>query len=344
MTIRLKTIFLIFIGIIALWFFSVERAIFAPFIVGAIFAYIFNPIVNILSKKTKLSHTVSANIVYLLLMTIVVILSALATRGIIREFDDIRVYINHLLLTARSQINMLPDWIRPFIYGSLLSIQKSQVTPTSLLPFFPQAVSRLVSFIIFLVSGYYFLREGSTFFEYVIKWVPHQYKVDVEILLRKINTILEGYLRGQIVLIFLMSIVTFLCLTILGVRFALFLGIFSGFAEIVPYIGPILAASIVVIVVLVTGTANFGLPPITAALIVVLIYFVLRHIEDYFVVPHIMGKITKLPPFVIFFAVVAGGHLAGILGLILAVPVAAIIKILFEFSLDYLNAETTKKS
>ena len=338
MSLRLRNYFLLFVGVLIIWFVYAERSVLTPIILGAIFAYIFNPAVNFLSKKTKIPRSWTANIVYLLLMTIVVILSTFATRRIIQEFDDIRNYVDHLLLTARVQINTLPDWIRPSIYSFLLSIQK---TPTSgaasLLPFFPQAISRLVSFVIFLVSGYYFLKEGNTFPGYIIRWTPYRYKEEVEKLLKKINTVFEGYLRGQIILIFIMSLATFIGLTILGVRFALFIGILSGFAEIIPLVGPILAATVAVIVVLVTGSVHFGLNPISGALFVILMYFVFRHIEDYFVIPHVMEKITKLPPYIIFFAVIAGGHIAGIMGLILAVPVAAVIKLLIEFSYAVFN-------
>lgn len=338
MHIRTRTYFFISIAILATWFVYVERSVLTPIILGAIFAYIFNPIVNFLSKKTKISRSITANIVYLLLMTIVVILSTFATRRIIQEFDDIRNYVNYLLVTAHAQINMLPDWIRPTIYGFLFSIQKTPTTgAASLLPFFPEALSRLISFIIFLVSGYYFLKEGNTFPQYIIRWTPQHYKQNVENLLEKINMVFEGYLRGQIMLIFIMSLVTFIGLSILGVRFALFIGILSGFAEIIPLVGPIIAATIAVIVVLVTGSVHFGLNPLSGALFVILMYFVFRHVEDYFVIPHVMGKITKLPPFIIFFAVIAGGHLAGIMGLILAVPVAAVIKLFIEFSYTVLN-------
>lgn len=271
-------------------------------------------------------------------MTVVVILGIIATRRVVAEFAEIRSFVTHLLVTARAQLNTLPDWVKPTVYDFLFSIEKSKVVGSaSLLPFFPQAISRIVSFIIFLVSGYYFLKEGGNFIEKLVDLTPKAYKNDVTDLLHDINAVLGGYLRGQIFLIFLMSLATFILLSIFGVRFSLFLGVFSGFAEIVPYVGPIAAATIAVIVVLVTGSINFGLNTINGALLVVVIYTVLRHIEDYFVVPHVMGKITKLPPFIIFFAVIAGGHLAGVLGLILAVPVAAIVKILLEYSLNVLN-------
>lgn len=341
MTIRLRSVFFIFLGLVVIWFLFAERTVLAPFVLGALFAYIFSPVVNFVSKHSKLPRTWSANIIYLVLICLVVFLTTIATQRIITEFDDIRSFVNNFLHTARVQINSLPDWIRPTVYDVLVSIQKSRVVnANSLLPFFPQAISRIVSLIIFLVSGYYFLREGNVFYEKLLTLVPKTYKVDVEILLRKISSVLGGYLRGQIFLVFLMSLVTFISLSILGVRFAFFLGIFSGFAEIVPIIGPIIAAIVAIIVVLVTGTVNFGIAPVNGAFIIALIYFVLRHVEDYFVIPHVMGKVTKLSPFIIFFAVVAGGHLWGILGLILAVPFAAIIKILLEYSLDQINKKS----
>lgn len=150
-------------------------------------------------------------------------------------------------------------------------------------------------------------------------------------------------MRGQIFLVILMSLVTYITLSILGIRFAFLLGLFSGFAEIVPVIGPIVAASVAILIVFFTGHANFGLNVTQAALTVAIIYFVLRQLEDYFVMPHVFGKITKLPAFLIFFAVVAGGHIGGILGLILAVPVAAILRLFLEFFLEQVNKDGSRK-
>lgn len=338
MTIRFRTAFFLLVSVLVIWFLFAERTILAPFVLGALFAYIFNPVVSFVSKYIKLPRIWSANIVYLFLMALVIFLTTIATQRILSEFDDIRSFVSYFLLTAKTQINSLPNWIQPTVYDFLHSMQKSRiVNSSSLLPFFPQAFSRVVGLIIFLVSGYYFLREGNKFFETILTWVPKQHKVDIEIVLRKISKVLGGYLRGQIFLVFLMSFVTFISLSILGVRFSLFLGIFSGFAEIVPIIGPVIAAIVAISVVLLTGTINFGLNPLNGAIVIALLYFILRHIEDYFVIPHVMGKITKLSPFIIFFSVVTGGHVWGILGLILAVPIAAIIKILLEYSLDQIN-------
>jgi len=338
MTIRLRTAFFISLGVFVFWFLYIERAILTPFLLAGLFAYLINPVVTFVSKQTKLSRSFVGIVVYLGLIVLVIYLGALLTKRIIDESADIRVYVTTLLATARSQINSLPDWLRPTVYDLLFSLRKITLAgPFSFAPFFPQAISRIISFIIFLVSGFYFVKEGGDFFQNMFSIVPKEFRLDLEILLRRINTVLRGYLRGQIFLVFLMVVWTFIALSVIGVRFALLIALFTGFAEIVPVIGPIVAALLAATVALVTGTSNFNLPSINTALIVLLVYFILRHLEDYFVIPFVMGKITKLPPIVILFAVIAGGHLLGVLGLILAVPTAAIIRLLLEFFLDQIN-------
>lgn len=340
MTIRLRTIFFFFLAALSLWFIYVERAILHPILWGAIFAYILNPLVNFFSRKVKIPRSIAVVGVYLILMTVIIAAGSFLARQLLAESSEIREYSMHVLTVARAQINTMPDWISPIVNDLIYSLQKSRFFNSfSLLPFFPQAISRIISFLIFVFSGYYFLKEGSSIFERLIIFVPRHYKIEVEILFRKIHTVLGQYLRGQIFLILLMALATFIPLAILGVRFALLIAVFSGFAEIIPIVGPILAATVAVLVVLVTGSVNFGLTPIIGSLIVATIYFILRHAEDYFVIPQVMGKITQLPPFIIFFAVIAGGHIAGILGLILAVPVAAIIRLFLEFSLDQIHGK-----
>lgn len=339
MTIRLRTAFFIGIGIFFIWILYLARGILPPFILAAIFAYIFNPTVNFFSKKIKIPRVISVIIVYLILISIIIALGILLSQRIFTESSEITNYINYLLNTTRSQISTLPDWLQPTVYDFLFSLRKTPGVSGSfsLVPFFPKAISEVTSFIIFIFSSFYLLKDGDMFIHKFLTFVPKDLKLDVEILIRKINKVLGGYLRGEIFLVFLMALWTYLALTILGVRFALVIGIFSGFAEIVPVIGPIVAAAVACFVVLLTGNTHFFLSPFNAVIIVILIYFVLRHIEDYFIIPHVMGKITKLPPFVIFFAVIIGGHLWGILGLVLAVPIAAILRIFLEFFMDRIN-------
>ncbi len=338
MTIRLRTTFFIALAILIIWFLYIERAILTPFILAAIFAYLFNPVVNFFSNKIKLPRTISIIIIYVLIISVVVFSSITLTKRILDESYELTQSAKSLSLAAQQQIALLPDWIRPSVTDTIYSLEKTRLfTSASDLSFFPKAFSGIISLIIFLFSAFYFLKEGKVMKEKFLTFMPSEYKFEVEILLRKINTALSSYLRGQIFLVLLVSTVLFISLSALGVKFALILAIFSGFAEIVPIIGPIVAASVAAIVAFVGGTSNFSLMPFQTAIAVVIIYTVVRQLQDYLVNPYIMGKITKLHPLIILFSVLAGEHIAGIVGLILAVPVAGIIRILLDFSLDKVN-------
>jgi predicted PurR-regulated permease PerM len=309
-----------------------------PFILAAIFAYIFNPIVNFFSHRLRLPRTLSVLIIYLVIISIVVLSGIALSKRIMEESSELGKQASVITQTAKNQINSSPDWLRPTIDDALKTFEDTTtLSPSSFFSIFPKAFAGIISLIIFLFSAFYFLKEGRNIFDKLLNFVPNNYKVEVEILLRKINSVLGGYLRGQIFMVFFVSLVLFIFLTILGVKFALILAVFSGFAEIVPIIGPIVAATVAATVAFLGGTSNFGLSSIQLAIWVVIVYTLVRQAQDYFVTPYVMGKITQLHPLVILFAVIAGEHIAGILGLILAVPIAGSLKIIYEYALDKIN-------
>lgn len=338
MTIRLRTAFFIGLILITGWFLYLEHAILTPFILAAIFAYIFNPLVNFFYHRIRLPRIVSVIIIYIALISLMGFIGMLLVRQATDESYALRGYVKNFTESARVEVATLPAWIQPTANETLTSLEKSKLFQTqSIFLFFPQAISRIVSLFIFLFAGFYFLKEGRGIFDKILAYAPNDYRFELEVLLQKINAVLNGYLRGQVFLIVLVSAVLYIALTILGVKFALIIAIFSGFAEIVPIIGPIVAGGVAAAVAFISGTANFPMPPMTAALVVILVYFVARQLEDYFVIPFVMGHITKLHPLIILFAVLAGEHLWGILGLILAVPIAAIIRIFLEYTFNKFN-------
>lgn len=338
MTIRLRTAFFIGLAVLIAWFLYIEREILTPFILGAIFAYVFNPVINVISHRIKLPRTLSVLIIYALIVAIIIILSTIVTRQILQESTELRKFTSNFIPTVHQQVNQLPAWIKPEAEDLLYSFEKSKfLTSSSIIVLFPRAVSGFFGFLVFLFSGFYFLKDGGKIFGKLAVYAPREYKVDIEILIRKINSAFGDYLRGQIFMIFFVSSALFIALTILGIRFALVLAIFSGFAEIVPIIGPIFAGAVAASAVLINGQVNFGLTPFSGAIVVAIVYTVVRQFQDYFVVPHVMGRIAKLHPVLILFAAISGGHIAGILGLVLAVPVASMIRIILAFFLDKIN-------
>ncbi|MBI3980471.1 AI-2E family transporter [Candidatus Microgenomates bacterium] len=329
-----KTIILtILLAIMAIFLYSV-RSILTPFVLGAVFAYILNPAVVFLEKRTKLAKGIAVLVVF---FTVVILIGAISTEIGIRlakETRDFSLESKYHNTLTNIRLENLPPWLSPSIKETIDSVNPAKIfRPDNVWPYFSGALSGIGSLFIFLITGFYFLKEGSKFVEKATSFLPNVDRVDVAILIRKINSALNNYLRGQVYLIVLMSFVSWLVLSFLGVRYAVMIGIFTGFAEIIPIIGPIVAGTVAVTVALLDGVPMFGATPFFEGLIVASAYFILRELEDIFVIPFILGRATKLHPLIVLFAVLAGGHLWGILGMIFAVPIAAIVRVSAEFLL-----------
>src|SRR5947209_7233723 len=149
-------------------------------------------------------------------------------------------------------------------------------------------------------------------------------------------------MRGQLVLVVLMSFAWYAALTLLGVRYAPLLAIFTGLVETMPFVGPYTAGGTAVLVALTQGYAPYGWSPVTLAIAVAIAYTILRQLEDNFVMPFFIGRLVHLHPLIIIFSVLSGAALAGILGLLLAVPVAATVKIVLTYLYGKLMEEPSR--
>jgi hypothetical protein len=146
-----------------------------------------------------------------------------------------------------------------------------------------------------------------------------------------VNRTLGAYLRGQALLVVIMSTASYIALRILDVDYALSVAIATGFLELIPLIGPWTAGAIAVTIALFQPTAPFDWSNTTLAIVIGIVYFALRQLEDAFVIPLVIGRVVHLNPFVVLFVLVIGTSIAGPLGLILSVPIAAVLKIVASF-------------
>jgi predicted PurR-regulated permease PerM len=156
--------------------------------------------------------------------------------------------------------------------------------------------------------------------------IPPTYRPELVALGRQINLTWQQYIRGELLLFAIMATVTTIGLTILGVPGSVFLGLLSGALELLPLVGPITAGALSVSVAYLNGTNPYGWDQVAYAGAVAIMYFVLRQSEDYLAIPHVLGRAVRLHPLVVLFAVSAGGIAGGLLGLVLAVPIAASLK------------------
>lgn len=138
-------------------------------------------------------------------------------------------------------------------------------------------------------------------------------------MLVEIDRILGQFVRGEVLLIIIMSAATWVALSLMGIRYALILGLIAGVLELIPFIGPILAAVPAVGLAL-FQPSPFGWTPFVSAGVVALTYFVLRHAEDYFIIPTVVGRVVELHPLVAMFAAFSGTAIAGVMGMFWGCP------------------------
>ena len=338
----------LFFGILGLilWAVFTLKGILAPFIIAMIFAYVFNPLINFFNNKLKVPRSVSIILVYLILIVSNVLLVNYFFRSILFEVESIRENSTQYAKTLQQSTQMVPDFLRPLISDYVSALNKNQIIESfafSPFPFVTKAFSGILGFFIFIFSAFFFLKDGRKMADGFVSLAPNEYQAKIKTLLKRINVTLSSYLRGQFIIILSMFVMVYLGLSILGIKYALTIALFTAVLEIVPFVGPLAALIFSAILVIISGGPNyFGLNFIQAALTVILIEYAARLIQDYLIAPIIIGKAVKIHPLTILFAVIAGEHIYGIIGVLLAVPIAASIKIIYQFIIE--NVEGSSKS
>jgi predicted PurR-regulated permease PerM len=193
------------------------------------------------------------------------------------------------------------------------------------------AFETILLFVTYLMITYYLLLQANEIIEWIYGLVPAPYREEIRGLGRQIDSILSGYIRGTLLLIPIMAALTTVALSVLGVRYALVLGIITGVLETIPLIGPWSAAGIAIVVALFQVPTPLGWPTWLLAGVIGLVYFVLRMFEDNFIIPHVVGPAVHLHPMLVIFAILAGGALGGPFGLFVSIPVAAVARLLLRY-------------
>lgn len=313
----------------------------APFIWAVITAYLFHPIVAYIQRKTRLPKQVVALafyivvgfVIYSAVMNIVPLLVTQSEQvqrqlipAVLRDIDswlEQRKAIDPRF--EQIDIAVVNERIRNF------ARQAAELAGTEAVPLLFSTLTFAIEVFIYLFSSFYLVVFGPRFMQSLRDAINRKYHREYDRLMTDVNTTLGAYLRGQAILVVIMSTASYVALRILDVDYALSVAVATGFLELIPLIGPWTAGGIAVTIALFQPTAPFGWSNTSLALVVGLVYFALRQLEDAFVIPLVIGRFVHLNPFTVIFVLVTGTALAGPLGLILSVPIAAVAKIVIQF-------------
>ena len=320
------------LAVVAAVILYIARRVLGPFVIAAIFAYIFSPIVDNIQERLKWPRGLVVALFYVLVLGALGIGIYFGAEALVKETQALANSGPNIVEGALTQF--MGD--KPFEFGGQIytphtlaeRINEGLATyfaSGEALHVIGETVIRLLDTLLVIVVSLYLLLDGKRLGAYLLKFIPTESRSRTGYIAGRIHTVLGIYLRGQLLLIAIMSAVSFIVLQFFfNIPFALPLAIMTGFLEIIPLIGPAIATGIVGLVALWAHGPG-------AATGVIIVYIVLRQVEDQLVMPYVVGRAVHLHPVVTIFAVLVGGALAGILGTLLAIPAAAAIKIVLDF-------------
>ena len=315
---------------------------------ASIIAYLMNPIIAFIHRRTGIKRGAAVAIVYVLLVvvvaTAVTILGAATYVQGISFIEQLPILITDITTYAETvatrtdpihigTFSLSPADVNWAAIGQQVlglvepAAGKSYQILTSVATTTVGVVGDL--FFTFILS-IYLAAEIPKLGGYVIRVARTPgYQHDAKRLMQSFSLVWSSYLRGQMLLGLSIGTASWFGLTVLGVQNAIALGIISGILEFVPNFGPIIAAVIAVIVAFFQTTPNtFGLTNVQLTLLVLAWMFIVQQLENNLLVPRIMGNALDLHPLLVLLGVLMGASLAGVLGAILAAPIIATIKLI----------------
>lgn len=313
------------------------KAVLQPLIIASFIAYLINPAVNFLTKRTKISRRAAVNLSFAVSVLLLIGAPASMTlflgesQRIIRDIggllDQLTVWLSRSYTLAGYSLDLEQLAVRLEEFRAALIPSLAQ----NALKLLEQTSMGALWVIVTLVAAYYFLSEWPRLREHFILSFPLDYRPEVEELYRRVRGVWLNYLRGQILLMIIVGVGFSIAWTILGLPGALVLGIVAGFLTLIPDVGPLLAAIIAAAVALLEGSSWITLPNLGVALVVVAVYLVLIGVKNFWLRPLIMGRSVHMPEPLVFIFIVLATVLSGILGALLVIPVVASLAVIFDY-------------
>ena len=320
------------------WLLYLLAPVLAPFVAGALLAYLGDPITDKLEAR-KLSRTVAVSIVF----AVMLLFGALLLLIILPLLQE---QISSLFRRLPQIINWLQSDLLPTIANTLgleieavdLGIIQNKLTENwrdvgSILGLILGKVSHsgqvfitwLAYLVLVPVVTFYLLRDWDILVEKTYGLIPRRYAKTVSRLTKECDSVLSEFLRGQLIVMFALGCIYSIGLFMVGLEFALLIGMMAGLVSFVPYLGAIVGIGVAGIV----GFMQFH--DIFHLVLIGIVFGVGQAIEGMLLSPLLVGDRIGLHPVAVIFAVMAGGQLFGFFGVLLALPVAAVIKVLLGF-------------
>jgi len=317
------------------------REVIPPLIIAFLAAFILDPVVDFLTGRLHLSRGLATALVFLVLF-----LAGLAVMAApVTAVPSISRAVRTVQFDATSVIADITSFLeRPVvIWGYSLDLTDVyKDLRTSLNRFVTSVAEGTLNLAVGIASGafwvvftaiaaFYLVKDADRIIEQLDRLAPPGYRDDFVRLRKQITGVWHAFLRGQLLLNLTVAATIAVAGTAVGLPYAVVLGLFAGLLELVPNIGPFIAAVPAILLALFQGSSFLPLSNFWFAVLVTGLYIVIQQIEGNILVPRILGRSLHLHPLVVLIAIFIGGSMAGILGILLAAPILATLRVVGRY-------------
>ncbi|MDR7016505.1 chloramphenicol efflux transporter CxpE [Acinetobacter sp. 3657] len=340
----LRRIFILAGLALLIWVIYLLKPIVIPFVAAFFIAYLFSPLVDVL-VKIKLPRWLAISVVFIgigVTLTVVLwFLVPLVWKQLMYARDSIPAgihWINAIFLPWLSEtFDLVPmeldtDQISKVVMEYVQTNYSSDSVQTFALRLAQSGLNfiQLGGLIVLIpVISFYFLLDWNRMLQSFRRLIPRPYEASTLTIIRECHSVLGAFVKGQFLVMLLLGIIYAVGLQLIGLEVGLIIGMIAGLASIIPYLG----FAVGIIAAVIASLFQFGLDWVHLLLVGGVFLFG-QMVEGYVLQPFLLGDKIGLSPVAVVFAVLAGAQLAGFLGMLIALPVAAVIVVLLRHARD----------
>jgi predicted PurR-regulated permease PerM len=325
--------YLALLGVVALglWFLGKITFVMAYFGLAIVTTYMINPFVDALERR-RVPRTLSILLIFVAFVVIVgsgtAFIVGKVQQEIVKLVDTVPQYqeaVMDLWRKVQGHYVWLKDqvWFDGFLQKATTTVQETgSRAATRMFQGVMSFFSVAMGLIVVPVLVFYFLKDDHVMRASFLRSLPAAWRDDTSEILDRINVAIGGFIRGQLKLCLAMGVITWAAMAMIGLDYALIMGLIAGATEFIPYLGPILGIIMPVAVAAFEGPDKLALVGIA--------FVCLQVLEGNILAPRIMSGDVGIHPVLIIFVLMAGGQVGGITGMIIALPTAVILKVFYE--------------
>ncbi len=328
-----------------------------PVAIAFILAYLLDPVVNFFENlyekirikkwQLKSGRTLAVLTTVILFLAVIVLAISLLVYNVTNQLrlakvDDIVIlatnYINNIsdfyysVLAKLEKVNIHSDQINAYVRDNLTNVISAlRNGGYSFVNSLSNISSYITTLIFALVISIYFMIDGKMIKNYIRKvgkaFLSVKWNTRISIFLKDADYIFSGYIRGQLIDVFVMMCMLTVVLSLIGVKYAILIGIFAGLGNLIPYLGPIIAY-------VTTALSCLAFGEYKKLIIAVIVLVIVQALDGNVIAPKLLSQSIKIHPVLVIISLIFGNAIGGLFGMLFAVPVGALIKLLFSRYVD----------